>query len=171
MAEVINRASQEQIARSNGDLFDELESGALDPEGEEVDMLAEACRYLDILRAKPFCHFEDDDKRKALLAFQKATQMVLKEARLVVSTNNNTGDKIISSNFGAGASGIVAIQDVSHRGQSTSNYRSSAATLLLSPLTSLRSSRYTPPFLYLCNYLSISHRGIVSGKKEAYMWL
>ncbi|QKX54099.1 uncharacterized protein TRUGW13939_01182 [Talaromyces rugulosus] len=65
----------------------------LNEEGEDVDMLAEFRRYVNLLQERPFGDFEEEDRRKALLAFQKVSQM------------------LIATNFGLGALGVIIIRD------------------------------------------------------------
>jgi DNA polymerase III delta prime subunit len=103
--------SPEQIAISRGNLFELLESDGFNPEGEDVDMLAELRHYVNLLQEQPFGDFEEEDRRKALLTFQKVSQMVVQKSRLIVSTSNNTGDKLIASNFGQDALGVMIIRD------------------------------------------------------------
>ncbi|PLB34583.1 AAA domain-containing protein [Aspergillus candidus] len=107
---VASYPSEEQIAKSKGDLYDLIEDG-LDPEGEEVDMLAEIRKFTSMLQEKNFRQFSDEEKRKALLAFKKAAQLVVQEATFLISTNNNAGDSMISTHFGKDAKAIIQIRD------------------------------------------------------------
>ncbi|PYI02422.1 hypothetical protein BO78DRAFT_390261 [Aspergillus sclerotiicarbonarius CBS 121057] len=61
---------EEQIAKSKGDLYDLIDDDFMDPEGEEVDMLAEIRRFTSMLQEKSFRQFSDEDKRKTLLTFK-----------------------------------------------------------------------------------------------------
>jgi hypothetical protein len=55
--------------------------------------------------------FSDEEKRKALLAFKRAAQLVIEEATFLVSTNNNAGDGMIVTHFGKEAKAIIQIRD------------------------------------------------------------
>ncbi|PIG88248.1 hypothetical protein AARAC_005938 [Aspergillus arachidicola] len=103
--------SEEQMARSRGDLFDSIEAGDLDPEGEEAGMLQVLRDYAELIQKQSFRQLDDDIKRKALLAFKKAAKQVIREASVIVSTNNNMGEPMVASNFGETAQGIFVIRD------------------------------------------------------------
>jgi superfamily I DNA and/or RNA helicase len=79
--------------------------------GEEVDMLQFLRDYVELIQEQNFRQLDQDTKRKALLAFRKASKQVIREAFVVVSTNNNMGDPIVSSNFGVTANAIFVIRD------------------------------------------------------------
>ncbi|KAE8328134.1 hypothetical protein BDV39DRAFT_204253 [Aspergillus sergii] len=98
------------LARSRAELLDALESGKLDPVGEEVNMLAKVRRYIELLRTMSFRDFSTEDKSKALLAFKRASQMAIRNSQVFVSTNNNVGDCMIASNFGLNTQGIIVIR-------------------------------------------------------------
>lgn len=61
---ISNYPSDEQIAISKGDFFELFESDGFNPEGEEVDMLAEVRRYVNLLQVKPFGEFVEEDRHK-----------------------------------------------------------------------------------------------------------
>ncbi|KAE8417265.1 hypothetical protein BDV36DRAFT_296293 [Aspergillus pseudocaelatus] len=74
-------------------------------------MLAEVRCYIELLQATSFHDFSTEDRSKALLAFKKVSQMVIRNLQILVSTNNNVGDGMIASNFGVNAQGITVIRD------------------------------------------------------------
>ncbi|PLN80884.1 AAA domain-domain-containing protein [Aspergillus taichungensis] len=111
---VASYPSEEQIAKSKGDLYDLIEDG-LDPQGEEVDMLAEIRKFTSTLQERSFRQFSDEEKRKALLAFKKVAQLVVQEATFLISTNNNAGDSMVATHFGKNAKAIIQIRDEDYK--------------------------------------------------------
>ncbi|KAE8310687.1 AAA domain-containing protein [Aspergillus transmontanensis] len=105
------RPSSEQAVTIKGDWFAQIENGNLIPEGDEVDVLALLRDYAEKIKESEYRKLEDSDKKTALWAFKTACKAVIRQTRLLISTNNNTGDGIIASNFGHDATGIIIIRD------------------------------------------------------------
>ncbi|KAH8426479.1 uncharacterized protein LDX57_004214 [Aspergillus melleus] len=103
--------SEKQLERWKGDLYDSIEDGDLVPKGEEADMLQFLRYYAGLIEKQCFCQLDKITRRKAILAFKKACKQVIREASVIVSTNNNMGDPMIASNFGDTADGIFVIRD------------------------------------------------------------
>ncbi|KAB8225275.1 hypothetical protein BDV33DRAFT_198654 [Aspergillus novoparasiticus] len=103
--------SSEQAVTIKGDWFAQIENGNLIPEGDEVDVLALLRDYAEKIKESEYRKLEDSDKKTALWAFKTACKAVIRQTRLLISTNNNTGDGIIASNFGHDATGIIIIRD------------------------------------------------------------
>ncbi|KAL2870264.1 uncharacterized protein BJX67DRAFT_378250 [Aspergillus lucknowensis] len=103
--------SDEQADAIKGDWFARTETGDLVPEGAEVDVLALLRDYAERLRASEYRKLDGSERKTALWAFKTASKAVTRETHLLISTNNNTGDPIIGSNFGHDAKGIIIIRD------------------------------------------------------------
>jgi hypothetical protein len=90
---------------------DAVETGDLIPEGPEVDMLEvlrEYARKLEEGNSRPI---DQELASRALLAFKRACRKVIRDSRVVVCTNNTSGDPLVATSFGSCAQGILIIRD------------------------------------------------------------
>ncbi|KAL4965172.1 uncharacterized protein BDV14DRAFT_60003 [Aspergillus stella-maris] len=104
--------TEEQIEAAKTRFWVEsLESGEIIPNEPAVDMLAVLRRYADMLKESTFRDLDETFASQALLAFKRVSQVVIREATAIVSTNNTAGDTLISSTFGQHVKGILIIRD------------------------------------------------------------
>ncbi|KAL3474562.1 hypothetical protein BJX99DRAFT_231565 [Aspergillus californicus] len=104
-------SSDEQVEDSRGDLYESIDAGDLDPEGVEADMLEILKDYAALIQDQSFRELDDCTRRKALLAFKRVSRQVIREASVIVFTNNNMGDPMAANNFGDTAEALFLIHD------------------------------------------------------------
>ncbi|CEN60040.1 hypothetical protein ASPCAL02481 [Aspergillus calidoustus] len=90
---------------------DAVETGDLIPEGPEVDMLEVLREYAQKLEEGNSRQIDQELASRALLAFKQACRKVIRDSRVVVCTNNTSGDPLVATSFGSCAQGILIIRD------------------------------------------------------------
>lgn len=90
---------------------DSDETKATSEPGTPVNMVSELHKYLSLMKESDPKIWKDEDQAKAKFAFKKICELVLMEARVIASTNNNLGSELIRKHFGRDANGIVIFRD------------------------------------------------------------
>ncbi|KKZ64960.1 hypothetical protein EMCG_09141 [[Emmonsia] crescens] len=105
-----NYPSEDQVNLSKGMVT--LEDLCGDVElGRDVDFFEEVRRYHELMKEDKLSLWSDEDKRNARFSFTKVAHLVVEEAKMIITTNNNAGSALISSHFGKAAKGIIIFRD------------------------------------------------------------
>jgi hypothetical protein len=91
--------TDEQIKGESEDLFNSIKSGKLEPKGQKLNMSKILQLFTTDLQKYHFRQIEKPQRAQALLAFEKVLKVVILKANLIISTNNNVRDALISTNF------------------------------------------------------------------------